>query len=232
MTIKTARRAFPLFPRSSRLAARISLAAACTLATLSGCGGGGNPLDNPETIDNPGNTGGRRLSFLYFQYCVAPIFDMQLTSHVTDPRTGAMTTTINTCSGSGCHAVGVSTGGSLTLAPGAAPRAYPATGPLPQSDIDAMRNAASPAPIYQNFISAQAAVVIGQPTQSLLLNKPLVRNVLHGGGVVFETTTDPHAQTIQFWLQRPMPQGQDEFSRSLESSMFTGTPGPTTCRTI
>lgn len=225
MTTPTARRAFSSQSLSSfRLAA---VALACTLAALTGCGGGGNPLDNADTLENPTNTGGRRLSFLYFQYCVAPVFNAALESHITNEATGVVTTTINTCSSSGCHAPG-STGGSLTLVPNAPVRAYPATGPLPQADIDALRNPSSPEAIYRNFISAQAAVVIGSPTQSALLNKPLVRNVLHGGGVVFETPTDANARIFQYWLQRPMPEGQDEFSRSLESTMFVGGVASTT----
>lgn len=209
--------------RPFRLAA---VAVVCSLASLAGCGGGGNPLDNADTIDNPSSTGGRRLSFLYFQYCVNPIFDLLLP--VRDPVTHQITSN-NTCSSSGCHAAGVSTGGALTLEAGALPLAYPTTGPLAQADIDALRAGRS---IYRNFVSAQAVVVIGSPAQSLLINKPRVNNVLHGGGVIFETDSDPHVQTIRFWLQRPMPEGQDEFSRSLESSMFAGgVASPTTCLT-
>ena len=37
--------------------------------------------------------------------------------------------------------------------------------------------------MYKNFYSAQGAVVLGSPTQSRLLTKPLVQGVLHGGGL-------------------------------------------------
>ena len=62
--------------------------------------------------------------------------------------------------------------------------------------------------------------MIGAPLQSRLLTKPLTLNVLHGGGVVFADQNDANAKLIAYWIGRPMPQGQDEFS-SAADSMFT-----------
>ena len=44
--------------------------------------------------------------------------------------------------------------------------------------------------------------------------------VLHGGGLIFSSEQDPNVKLIRYWISRPMPQGQDEFS-SAAKSMFT-----------
>jgi hypothetical protein len=62
--------------------------------------------------------------------------------------------------------------------------------------------------------------VIGTPLQSRLLTKPLTLNVLHGGGLIFLSQSDPNVRLIEYWISRPMPQGQDEFS-SAANAMFT-----------
>jgi hypothetical protein len=80
--------------------------------------------------------------------------------------------------------------------------------------------------MYKNFYSSQGSTVIGAPQQSQLLKKPLTLNVLHGGGVIFADQTDANAKLIAYWIGRPMPQGQDEFS-SAANSMFTP-PDPAT----
>jgi hypothetical protein len=66
--------------------------------------------------------------------------------------------------------------------------------------------------MYRNYYSAQGEVVFGDALQSRLLAKPLVRNVLHGGGVVFDSEDDPEVRLLRYWIEHPMPQGQDEFS--------------------
>jgi hypothetical protein len=73
--------------------------------------------------------------------------------------------------------------------------------------------------MYKNFYSAQGEVVFGSPTQSRLVTKPLLLGVLHGGGLIFESQDDPNVRKLAFWINRPMPQGQDEFS-SAAASMF------------
>jgi hypothetical protein len=80
--------------------------------------------------------------------------------------------------------------------------------------------------MYKNFYSSQGSTVIGAPQQSRLLTKPLTLNVLHGGGVIFADQNDANARLIAYWITRPMPQGQDEFS-SAANSMFTP-PDPAT----
>jgi hypothetical protein len=205
----TARRALSLgtlsvtflrrLPHPFRLAARVSLGAVTTAATLVACGGGGNPLDNAETVSNPATTGGRKLSFLYYQYCVNPIFDLALPVQIG----GA--TTINTCGSSGCHDNTNGTGGAFRVIQNATPFTYPPSGSPSPETVRATD-------IYRNFYSAQGEVIIGSPEQSRLLNKPLVRNMLHGGGLIFASDLDPNVQRIRFWLERPMPEGQDEFS--------------------
>jgi hypothetical protein len=85
--------------------------------------------------------------------------------------------------------------------------------------------------MYKNFYSAQAATVPGDPSQSRLMNKPLLRNVLHGGGLIFASTSDPNAQLISYWISHPVPQGQDEFSTASYSMFTPANPQTGTCNT-
>jgi hypothetical protein len=179
--------------------------AALPTATLLACGGGG-PLGNPPTISNAALTGGQKLSFVYFQKCINPIFLKSL------PITQGGVVSINTCASSGCHDSITGTGGALRVVPGAV--ALDLSDPANTADV------ARTSDMYKNFYSAQGSTVIGDPMQSRLLDKPLTRNVLHGGGVVFASASDPNAQLIAYWIGRPMPQGQDEFS-SAADTMFT-----------
>jgi hypothetical protein len=173
-------------------------------AALAGCGGGG-PLDNPPLVANPAGASGQKLSFEYFQRCVQPVLLMPLPIR----HNGVVTT--NTCAGSGCHDNANGTGGAFRIEPAA--RAVDLADPA--NTPEAVRETA----MYRNFYSAQGEVVIGAPLQSRLLAKPLVRNVLHGGGQVFETEQDPNAQLILYWITHPMPAGHDEFS-SASAGLF------------
>lgn len=189
------------------------LTAALGAAVFAGCGGGGgSPLGNPPTLSNPPVAGGQKLSFVYFQKCIDPIFLARLQIN----QGGVIST--NTCASSGCHDNTTGTGGAFRVVPGAM------TVDLadPANTADVVRGS----DMYKNFYSAQGSAVIGSPTQSRLLAKPLTLNVLHGGGVVFADQSDPNAKLIAYWIGRPMPQGQDEFS-SAADTMFTP-PNPTT----
>jgi hypothetical protein len=180
------------------------IAAACTAALLAACGGGGsNPLDNPPSVANPAAAGGQRLSFLYFKRCVQLLLDAELRVNIA----GSIST--NTCASGGCHDNRTGTGGALRLV--GDPAAVPAgTAPDALRDTD----------LYRNFYSAQGETIVGLPTGSRLLNKPLLRGVLHGGGLIFESEDDDNARLLRYWISRPMPQGQDEFSTAA-ASMFT-----------
>ena len=162
---------------------------AATVVVLSACGGGG-PLGNPDDVSNPAATEGRHLSFAYFQACVHPM--------LSTPQTGPGGS--NTCAAGGCHDSVTGTGGALRLA-GSAP---PVDLALP---VDQIRSNA----MYRNFFSAQGVSVIGNPGASLLLAKPRLLNVLHGGGLVLDADSLV-ARRLSFWIARPMPPGQDEFS--------------------
>jgi hypothetical protein len=179
---------------------RRGLVAATATALLLGCGGG--TLDNPGNVVNPAVTSGRKLSFTYFQRCVAPVLNTPQTVLVN----GVATT--NTCAAGGCHDNTTGTGGALRLFGSAAP-------------VDLAQDAAAirATDMYKNYYSALGESVVGAPDQSRLLNKPLVRDVLHGGGVIFEADADA-ARIIRTWINRPMPSGQDEFS-SAADTMFT-----------
>jgi hypothetical protein len=74
--------------------------------------------------------------------------------------------------------------------------------------------------MYKNYYSSLGESVVGAADESRLLNKPLVRNTLHGGGLIFETVDDDAAQRIRYWINHPMPSGQDEFSGAA-NTMFT-----------
>jgi hypothetical protein len=189
------------------------VAAALIAAMLAGCGGGsGNPLGNPPTVQNPPATGGQKLSFVYFQKCINPILLAQLQIN----QGGVIST--NTCASSGCHDNTTGTGGALRVVQSA--QAVDLSDPSNTADVVRTSD------MYKNFYSSQGSTVIGTPLLSRLLTKPLTLNVLHGGGVVFADQNDANARLIAYWIGRPMPQGQDEFSNAADS-MFTP-PDPAT----
>jgi hypothetical protein len=174
-----------------------ALAACCAaILGLAGCGGG--------EVSNPPGSGGGKLSFAYFQRCIQPILIAQI------PRPDGGGT--NTCAGGGCHDNVTGTGGALRIDPAAVvvDLEDPANTP------DVVRATT----MYQNFYSAQGVTVPGEPTQSRLFQKPLLLNVLHGGGLVFPNQQDPNAQAIAYWISHPMPAGQDEFGTASDS-LFT-----------
>ena len=173
-------------------------AAACAIIALAACGGG--------TVSNAPLSGTQVLAFAFFQRCVNPIFVTPLQVTI-----GATTTT-KTCAAAACHASATGAGGAFRIIPTAQP--VDLTNPANTPDVIRASD------MYKNFTSAQGETVIDSPTQSLLLNKPLVNNVFHGGGVVFTSVQDPNAITIDTWITNPVPQGQDE---------FTFDPRPGTC---
>jgi hypothetical protein len=196
-------------PRRIRLLPSKLAAACATLLALASCGGGdgSNPLDNPATVANPaGTVNGQKLSFAYFQRCVMPILRAQLPININ----GAMS--INSCAAAGCHDNVSGTGGALRLVAGAADVNLS----LASNTPDVIRTTE----MYRNFYSSQGETLIGAPLSSRLLNKPLVRTVLHGGGLVFASDADANARIIRYWITRPMPAGQDEFSAAA-ANLFT-----------
>jgi len=194
-----------------------TLAAFALAAALGGCGGGSNPLDNPPAVENPPGVSGQKLSYAYFQRCVFPIFLAQLPIHQGN------VSSINTCAASGCHDNTNGTGGAFRVIGNAAVVDF--TDPANTPDVVRATD------MYKNFYSAQAATVLGSPTESRLLLKPLVQNVLHGGGIVFDDTSDPNAKVIAFWISRPVPAGHDEFSTSANSLFTPPDPINGTCNT-
>lgn len=198
------------FIRSLRLArAFIGFGGLSAMALgLTSCGGGGsNPLGNPPLVENPAGVSGQKLSFPYFQRCVNPIFLASLTIN----QGGVIST--NTCAGLGCHDNTSGAGGAFRVISAAA--ILDVTNPANTPDVIRASD------MYKNFYSAQGSTIVGSPPQSRLFAKPLLLNVLHGGGVIFADATDPNAQTIQYWINHPVPLGQDEFSTA-NYSMFTG----------
>ena len=174
------------------------LAAVGASIGLTACGGG--------TVSDPPLSSGQHLAFAYFQRCVNPIFLKRLQITLNG------VTTNNTCAAGGCHDNTTGTGGAFRIIPTA--QTLDVTNPANTPDVIKASD------MYKNFYSAQGEAVIGSPTQSLLLNKPLLRSVLHGGGLVFASDQDPNVKLIQYWLGNPSPQGQDEFS-SATYGMFT-----------
>jgi hypothetical protein len=85
--------------------------------------------------------------------------------------------------------------------------------------------------MYKNFYSAQGQVLLTSPQQSRLLTKPLVMGVLHGGGQIFASTSDPHVTLIEYWITHPAPQGQDEFSPATYNMFTPADPNAGTCNT-
>jgi len=204
----------PLLHPTLRALFRIS--ALASTALLANCGGGSsNPLDNPSTVVNPPGASGQSLSFAYFQRCINPILIAQLPSPTVSGAT-------NTCAGSGCHAPS-GTGGALRIVPGAQP--------LDVTDPTLTPALIRASDMYKNFYSAQGEVVLGSTTQSRILAKPLLLNVLHGGGLIFTSDADPNAQLIKYWISHPAPLGQDEFSTATYAMFTPADPKTGTCNT-
>ena len=194
----------------------LPLAVALLCAALASCGGGNsNPLDNPSPIENPPGASGQRLSFAYFQKCINPIFIAQLTI--------PGSTATNTCAGSGCHDTVTGTGGAF--------RVVPAAQPVDVLDPAQTPDAIRASDMYKNFYSAQGETVLGSTTQSRLLAKPLLLNVLHGGGQIFLNADDPNAKLIEYWISHPAPMGADEFSTATYSMFTPADPATGTCNT-
>jgi hypothetical protein len=188
-------------PSSHALAA--ALAAALTTALLAACGGGGNPLGNPPDVANPAGASGQKLAFAYYQYCIQPL----LVTPITSPQGGS-----NTCASGGCHSNVNGTGGALRITD-------------PAATVDLSDAANTPAVIrasdmYKNYYSSLGVTIPGDALQSRLLDKPLLLNVLHGGGQILASQQDTAAKLISYWINHPAPQGQDEFS-SATYSMFS-----------
>ena len=184
------------------LAAAVLPALSALFALLGGCGGG-SALDNPDNVSNPPGALGQKLSYAYFQRCVNPVLNLPLRVNIG----GAITT--NTCAAAGCHDNSSGTGGALRLFGGA-----------PAVDLALAPAAVRASDMYKNYYSSLGETVVGNPDQSRLMNKPLVRGVLHGGGLIFERADSDEAKLIRYWINRPMPLGQDEFSAAA-NSMFT-----------
>jgi predicted CxxxxCH...CXXCH cytochrome family protein len=174
-------------------------AAGCAIVGLSACGGG--------TVSDPPLSGSQTLAFAYFQRCVNPIFLKQLQITLNG------VTTTNTCAAARCHDNSTGTGGAFRIIPTA--QVVDVTNPANTPDVIKASD------MYKNFYSAQGETIIGAPSQSLLLNKPLVNNVLHGGGLIFASNQDPNVRLIEYWISNPAPQGQDAFSTATYS-MFVG----------
>ncbi|WP_295642279.1 hypothetical protein [uncultured Methylibium sp.] len=216
MTVRRAERSSP--GRPARLGVAGLCAALLGVGGLASCGGGGdNPLGNPPTIANPGGSSGQHLSYAYFQRCVYPILIAPLQIN----QSGNIST--NTCAASGCHDDGAGTGGAFRVVAGAT--AVDVANPANTPDV--IRATA----MYRNFFSAQGSTLIGSPTQSRLLTKPLVLQVLHGGGQIFIDQQDPNARVFQYWISRPVPQGADEFSTAAYSMFTPADPNTGTCNT-
>jgi len=217
MTLRSRNPHQPRLPqqRTARLA-HAALIASAALGALASCGGEGtNPLGNPASVQNPQIIVGQRLSYAYFQRCINPIFVTQLQA------IGGGGT--NSCSGSGCHADATGTGGALRIVPTA-------------QTLDLNDPSVTPAVIrvsdmYKNFYSAQGEIVIGVPTQSRLLQKPLLLNVLHGGGQILSGLSDPNAKLIEYWVTHPAPSGADEFSTATYVMFTPPDPMTGTCNT-
>ena len=177
------------------------------LLALAGCGGG--------TVSDAPLNGTQVLAFAYFQRCVNPIFLKSL------PITLNGVTVTNTCAASACHNNATGAGGAFRIIPTA-------------QVIDVTNPANTPAVIqatdmYRNFVSAQGETVIGSPAQSLLLRKPLLQGIFHGGGQILANEQDPNVKLMQYWIGNPAPQGQSEFSTATYSMFTPADPNLGTC---
>ena len=46
--------------------------------------------------------------------------------------------------------------------------------------------------------------------------------MLHGGGLIFPSETDPNVKLIKYWITHPAPLGQDEFSTATYTHVHAG----------
>jgi hypothetical protein len=195
-----------------------AIVAGAAVIGLASCGGGGsNPLGNAPEVSNPGVSGGQKLSFAYFQKCINPILLTPLQIN----QGGVVST--NTCAGSGCHANATGTGGALRVEPGATA--------VDLADAANTPDVVRATDMYKNFYSSQGATIVGSPTQSRLVTKPLLLGVLHGGGQIFANEQDANVKLIEYWISHPSPQGQDEFSTATYSMFTPADPQTGTCNT-
>jgi hypothetical protein len=193
---------------SLRLFTALGLAAAAA-----GCGGGG-AFGNAPDVTNPPAVNGQKLSFEYFQRCVNPV----LVALLQVPGGGTQS-----CASSGCHDDRNGTGGAFRTVTGAAI--------LDLSNAANTPDVVRASGMYKTFFSAMGSAVIGSPTSSRMVNKPLVRGVLHGGGVIFASDTDPNLKRIEYWISKPMPANQDEFSSAAAALFTPPDPATGTCNT-
>jgi hypothetical protein len=200
-----------LTPRRSAFAAGL-----VGVALLAGCGGG-NPLSNPSTVTNTTGSSGDTLAFAYFQKCIFPIMVAELSI------TQNGVTSTNTCAGAGCHDSNTGTGGAL--------RVIVAATEVDLTDAANTADVIRTTDMYKNFYSAQGVTVPGSPLQSKLFDKPLLLNVLHGGGQIFASQSDPNALLISYWINHPVASGEDEFSTSTYSMFTPADPATGTCNT-
>jgi hypothetical protein len=201
-------------PPSRRRSLRAAATLAAALALLaSGCGGG-SPLGNPDDVQNPPGSTGRKLAFAYYQRCIYPLMLAELTT-----PSGSTAT----CAGGGCHDNTTGTGGALRVIRGAA--TLDVTDPANTADVIRASD------IYKNYYSAQGVTIPGEALQSRLLAKPLLLNMLHGGGQIFENEDDPNAKLIRYWIEHPAPKDQDEFSSATYSMFSPADPNTGTCKT-
>jgi hypothetical protein len=188
--------------------------AALAAALLLGACGGGSPLGNPSDVQNPPGTEGRKLAFAYFQRCIFPLLLTEL------PASGGGT---NTCAGGGCHDNTTGTGGAL--------RVIRSATALDVTDSANTADVIRASDMYKNYYSAQGVTIPGEPLQSRLLAKPMLLNMLHGGGLIFASADDPNAKLIQFWIDHPAPKDQDEFSSATYGMFNPPDPNTGACKT-
>jgi hypothetical protein len=181
-------------------------AQAIAISGLVACGGG--------SLDNPESTSSAKLSFTYYQKCIEPVLQAPLQVN----QGGSIS--LNSCAGSGCHSSVSGTGGALRIVPDAA-----------EVPLGTAPDVIRASDIYKNFYSSQASTLPGSPSQSRMLQKPLVQGVLHGGGLIFADGSDPNARLLAYWISRPVPEGQDEFSSSANTMFTPNDPATGTCNT-
>jgi predicted CxxxxCH...CXXCH cytochrome family protein len=199
----------PVTKNTGKLRRRSLTAATCAIMGLAACGGG--------TVSDPPLSGAQVLAFAYFQRCVNPIFQkpLQITLN------GVAVT--NQCSNPACHNNSTGAGGAFRIIPTL--QTFDLTNPANTPDVIRASD------IYKNFVSAQGETVVGAPTQSLLIRKPLLQGIFHGGGQIFANDQDPNVKLMEYWIANPAPQGQDEFSAATYAMFTPADPNNGACKT-
>jgi len=150
------------------------------------------------------------LCFDYFQQCVYPeVLNVSLNSK-------------QRCSDAGCHQGFRQADGTITGSTGGAFRfiadSLAVSLALPQDQILS-------SDMYLNFLAAKGMANLSSPYNSKILQKPAVQ-VSHGGGQIFNGTSDPAYKKLNYWISVLQSTTGDSLSSTCPAAPASPCPVP------